>query len=176
MSVKQRITISLAAAALATTALIKPWESRVYFAYKGVDNIWSVCDGHTGPDIIIGKKYSDQECDQLLARDVAEAARNVERGLERNIPLETMASFISFEYNTGAFQKSTLRKMVNAGDLVGACKQLSRWVYVKGAIVQGLINRRVNGDATRLSEQSMCLAGLGIRPSWFEKVLARVMA
>jgi lysozyme len=30
--------------------------------------VLTVCDGHTGPDIIAGKRYSDAECDAMLAK------------------------------------------------------------------------------------------------------------
>lgn len=34
-------------------------EGRRYVAYRDVVGVLTVCDGHTGADIILGKRYSD---------------------------------------------------------------------------------------------------------------------
>jgi lysozyme len=53
-------------------------------------------------------------------------------------------AFVSFAYNIGpkAFCNSTLVAKLNKEDYEGACNEMSRWVYVKGRKVQGLVNRR----------------------------------
>lgn len=47
-------------------------------------------------------------------------------------------------YNIGAeaFCSSTLVKLLNAGDYVGACGQILRWTRAGGRVVPGLVNRR----------------------------------
>lgn len=62
---------------------------------------------------------------------------------------------ISFSYNVGAkaFCNSTLVKKWNAGDYAGGCNEVSRWVYVKGRKVQGLVNRREK-------ERQLCLGNM----------------
>lgn len=61
-------------------------------------------------------------------------------------------SLISFSYNIGsnAFCKSTLVKKLNAGDYVGACGEMTKWVYVGRTMVRGLVNRRAE-------EKNLCL-------------------
>ncbi|AJJ12169.1 lysozyme domain protein [Yersinia rohdei] len=44
-------------------------EGREYVPYYDVVGVLTVCDGHTGKDIILGKCYSDTECDALLHSD-----------------------------------------------------------------------------------------------------------
>ena len=53
-------------------------------------------------------------------------------------------AFVSLAYNIGsrAFCSSTLVRKLNAGDYRGACEQIKRWVYFKGKVLQGLVNRR----------------------------------
>jgi lysozyme len=150
------------AALLAATLLIKPWEGRVYTPYKDVGNVITVCDGHTGPDIIWGKTYTDAECDQFLADDTKIAEAGVDKYLLTDPPEAVKAAFISFTFNVGvnAFRTSTLLKMANRNDFLGACNQLSRWVHVNGVVYKGLVNRRVLGDDTRISERQLCLRGL----------------
>ena len=124
-------------------------EGRVYEPYKDVAGVWTVCDGHTGTDIIKGRKYTDRECDRLLWNDLQPVKSLVK------VPLNEYqrAALYSFTYNvgSGAFSKSTLLKKLNAGDQDGACEELRRWVYAGGMKFRGLMNRRD-------MERSMCLA------------------
>ncbi|EJI6591482.1 lysozyme, partial [Salmonella enterica] len=41
-------------------------EGRRYEPYRDVVGVITVCDGHTGKDIVPGKHYTDAECDALL--------------------------------------------------------------------------------------------------------------
>lgn len=52
-------------------------EGRRYVAYRDVVGVLTVCDGHTGADIILGKRYSEAECDALLKSDLQKVARIV---------------------------------------------------------------------------------------------------
>lgn len=54
------------------------------------------------------------------------------------------AALLSFCYNLGlgSFRASTLRKMLNRGDLQGAADQFLRWVYAGGRKLPGLERRR----------------------------------
>lgn len=128
-------------------------EGRAYEAYKDVAGVWTVCDGHTGADIVKGKTYTDRECDRLLWQDLKPVKKVVD-GLV-SVPLNEYqrASLYSFTYNVGtsAFSKSTLLKKLNKGDQAGACEELRRWVYAGGMKWRGLMNRRD-------MERSMCLA------------------
>lgn len=164
-----------AAGFISMTVLIKPWEGRSYKPYYDAGGVLTVCDGHTGSDININKIYTDYECDVMTVKDTVIAERSVDRGLRVSVPQETKAAFISFEFNTGGFHGSTLQKKVNAGDIEGACNQLSRWVYVDGRVLRGLQNRRIYGDAYRLSERDLCLAGLGKRSPWYQSLIGRFL-
>lgn len=45
-------------------------EGRVYEPYKDVAGVWTICDAHTGTDIIKGKKYTERGYDRLLMQDL----------------------------------------------------------------------------------------------------------
>nr|DAW17457.1 MAG TPA: endolysin R21 like protein [Caudoviricetes sp.] len=128
-------------------------EGRVYDPYKDVAGVWTVCDGHTGNDIIKGKKYTDRECDRLLWSDLQPVKKTVDSLVKVPLNEYQRAALYSFTYNvgSGAFSKSTLLKKLNAGDQEGACEELRRWVYAGGMKFRGLMNRRD-------MERSMCLA------------------
>ena len=128
-------------------------EGRVYEPYKDVAGVWTVCDGHTGTDIIKGKKYTDRECDRLLWNDLQPVKKTVDSLVKVPLNEYQRAALYSFTYNvgSGAVSKSTLLKKLNAGDQDGACEELRRWVYAGGMKFRGLMNRRD-------MERSMCLA------------------
>ncbi|YCI31330.1 lysozyme [Erwinia sp. PK3-005] len=128
-------------------------EGRVYEPYKDVVGVWTVCDGHTGTDIIQDKRYTDQECDRLLWQDLQPVRKTVDSLVKVPLSEYQRAALYSFTYNVGAsaFSKSTLLKKLNAGDQQGACEELRRWVYAGGMKWTGLMNRRE-------MERAMCLA------------------
>jgi lysozyme len=169
MRVKSRYLAGGAGAALlaAQLAYTTPWEGRVYVPYFDVGGVATVCDGHTGPDIIKNKRYTDAECDALHVKDQL----RIEAGLlscapemadPAKVPDDVYIAVNDWAFNVGAGAacKSTLIKMIRAGNLRGACNQFSRWVYVNGKYIQGLANRRINGMRGHLSERALCLRGL----------------
>ncbi|HDL7594170.1 TPA: lysozyme [Yersinia enterocolitica] len=129
-------------------------EGRKYVAYHDVVGVLTVCDGHTGKDIIPNKKYSDAECDALLQKDLAPVQRTVDTTVKVPLSKYQKAALYSFTYNVGqgAFTKSTLLKKLNTGDIKGACDELRRWTYAGGKPWKGLQNRRE-------IERELCLAG-----------------
>lgn len=128
-------------------------EGREYKAYKDVAGVWTVCNGHTGSDIIHSETYTDQECDRLLWKDLQPAKRTVDNLVKADLNEYQRAALYSFVFNVGsdAFSKSTLLKKLNIGDQRGACEEMRRWVYAGGMKWKGLQNRRE-------MERSMCLA------------------
>ncbi|WP_079907808.1 lysozyme [Salmonella enterica] len=119
-------------------------EGRRYIPYRDVTGVLTVCDGHTGKDIIPGKRYTDAECDALLDKDLKRVKAQVDPLIKVSIPESERAAFYSFAYNvgTGAFARSTLLKKLNAGDHAGACNELKRWTYAGGRQWKGLVTRR----------------------------------
>ncbi|EGL4382880.1 lysozyme [Salmonella enterica] len=112
--------------------------------YRDVAGVLTVCDGHTGKDIIPGKRYTDAECDALLDKDLKRVKAQVDPLIKVSIPESERAAFYSFVYNvgTGAFSRSTLLKKLNAGNHAGACNELKRWTYAGGRQWKGLVTRR----------------------------------
>ncbi|XBS71143.1 lysozyme [Acerihabitans sp. KWT182] len=119
-------------------------EGRQYLPYQDVAGIWTVCDGHTGPDIIKGRRYTDAECDALLAKDLAPVKKAVDTAVKVPIKDTTRAALYSFTYNVGAtaFRHSSLLRKLNAGDTLGACQALRQWIYAGNRVWKGLETRR----------------------------------
>jgi len=125
-----------------------------YKPYWDVVGVLTVCHGHTGADIILDKTYTKAECKALLDKDLAKVARQVNPLIKLPVPETVLGAIYSFVYNVGAgaFAKSTLLKLLNAGDIAGACDQLRRWTYAGGQQWKGLITRRE-------IEREVCLWG-----------------
>ncbi|HFD3847264.1 lysozyme [Serratia marcescens] len=119
-------------------------EGREYIPYRDVVGVLTVCDGHTGSDIIPGRRYSDKECDALTRKDLTRIAAQVDKQIKVPTTETQRAAIYSFSYNVGvkAFIDSTMLKKLNAGDYDGACSEMLRWVYAGGKKWKGLMNRR----------------------------------
>lgn len=155
---KLRVIAALGAGALAIASAMLTGgdglEGPAPVPYFDVVGVPTVCYGHTGRDIVMGKQYSEAECRALLDKDLASVARQIDPAITVAIPDTTRAAFYSFAYNVGAssFKKSTLLRRLNAGDTPGACDQLRRWVYAGGQKWKGLMNRRE-------IEREVCMMG-----------------
>ena len=90
------------------------------------------------------------QCRALLEADLARHAEAL-ACIRQPLTDGQKAAFVSFAYNVGprAFCDSTLAKKANAGDIPGACAELSKWVYAKGQRLLGLVKRRA-------AERAMC--------------------
>lgn len=112
-------------------------------AYQDTGLVWTIGYGHTK-----GVKSGD-ECDmkqavQWLREDVQEAVDAVNRLVKVKINQAQFDALVDFVFNlgAGAFAKSTLLRMLNAYDYVGATAQFARWNKDNGKVVAGLTRRR----------------------------------
>jgi len=84
----------------------------------------------------------------LLRTDLLDSARDVSVLVKVPLSDNQFSSLVSFEFNTGglSFPSSTMRRLLNAKDYVGASAQFARWNKgrVKGQLVvlPGLVSRR----------------------------------
>lgn len=158
---KQKLVISAATAAAIYIAaplieLVEGVENKPYMDIAGVK---TVCAGITGPDVVLGKTYSNRECRNLLEKHIKIHAKYVQDSVTYPIAPQTRAALISFSYNVGghAMKNSTAIRLINQGKLEQGCKALGMWnkatVNGKRVIVKGLVNRRNE-------EIKLCLSGL----------------
>jgi lysozyme len=127
---KRRLIAVSAAGAIAIASVMGSWfEGRRYVPYRDTGNVITVCDGHTGPDIVLNHRYTDAECDALHISDLHIADAAVTRYVE--VPLNDWqrAALIDFTFNVGAgkLRSSTLLKKTNAGDYAGMCAEYFKW-------------------------------------------------
>jgi lysozyme len=143
-----------AGAAVIALALAGYFEGTRTTAYQDPPGIWTICTGHTR-NVKAGDKATPAQCDAYLQQDMAIAFADVKRCIRAPLNSQQTAAFADAAYNAGAgvVCGSTLQRKANAGDMRGACAELSRWVYAGGKQLPGLVARRQ-------AERELCEATL----------------
>lgn len=148
------------AAALATLIAV-PAEGLRQITYYDPPGILTVCRGHTGPEVVKGKKYSLTECDQFMTADMRNAVLIVDTCVP-GLPVEVLAAFSDAVFNIGPkiacnTEASMAARLLKNGNLGKACQQLTRWdrARVLGVLVAlpGLTTRREK-------ERQLCMQGV----------------
>lgn len=155
MNYKQKLIAAIgAAAAVVVVPFVATHEGTVLLTYRDPIGIVTACTGHTGPELRMGQTFTREQCEAMLYQDLVRHADAL--GCIRQ-PLTDgqSAAFLSFAFNVGegAFCGSTLVRKANAGDMEGACAELSRWTHAGGKQLPGLVRRRA-------AERQLCEEGL----------------
>lgn len=113
-------------------------------AYQDQVGVWTIGYGHTGPDVVSGLSITQDQAAQLLAADIASAARCVNNAVAVQLMQDEFDALVDFVFNlgAGAFESSTLLRDLNAGDFTSAAAQFDVWDHAGGAVVAGLLRRR----------------------------------
>lgn len=140
MDLKSKVVGGVVGAAV---ALVATWEGRSLAAYLDPVGIPTICDGYTHA-VKMGDTATPQKCDELTSKEVSKALAVVDSSVPRKLPDGVRVALASFVYNVGAgaYAGSTLLRKLRAGDIVGACRELPRWVYASGRKLRGLVRRR----------------------------------
>lgn len=123
-------------------------EGKRLTAYLDSGGVWTIGVGHTAfrgdPKPIKGMVITDQECEDILARDLVHFEEKVSDVVKVPLNQNQFDALVSLCFNIGegAFAKSTLVRKLNAGDYKGAAEQFLVWNKDNGETVQGLVNRR----------------------------------
>ena len=128
-------------------ALIKRWEGCKLKAYPdpGTGNDpWTIGWGSTGPGIKQGVVWTQAQADDRLALDVERFMRGVASVIKVQVADNELGALTSLAYNIGqtAFAKSSLLRLLNAGEKGQAAEQFLAWKKAGGKVMQGLLNRR----------------------------------
>lgn len=153
------VTAAVTAAVVVAGSLASKFEGIRYVAYKDPVAITTVCEGHTGPDVVRGKVYSPAECAEFKRKDLLVANTTVDRCVTAPLTVGQRASLIDFAYNVGpggkgvkdglCYLKSgaepTIRRLFNAGEYARACAEYPKWNAQR---LPGITKRR---EAERLT-------------------------
>lgn len=161
----QKLAASGAAASAIAAALAWQYEvggAHVNTAYwDAYGKVWTICAGHT-KGVKADDVATDAQCEAYLQADMAEADAAVRRCITAPLSKPQRAAFNDAALNLGpaVVCGSTLQRLANGGDVVGACLQLTDaldkrgnvrgWTMAGGQELQGLRNRRTD-------ERNLCL-------------------
>lgn len=107
-------------------------------AYQDGRGIWSICRGLTrieGKPVTRGLKLSYSQCKRYDALERDKAIAWVKRNVTVPLSEPAIAGIASFcPYNIGPAKcfPSTFYKKLNAGDRIGACAEIRRWIFDGG--------------------------------------------
>lgn len=121
----------------------------------------TVCNGITGQQVVQGRYYTPADCYRLERARYIAGERNLRNALPTwdGYTVLVQATALDFVHNKGtaAFDGSTMRRKLLAGDVTGACRENTRWnrgtVNGVSAVLPGL---KVRGDANA----EICEGGL----------------
>lgn len=139
----------VAAAAAVAVAIAIPAEGLRTVAYRDPVGIPTICFGST-KGVRMGDRATVEQCHELLTLEMREVVETVDR-CRPGLPVGVLAAFSDAAYNIGPHiacdsTKSTAARLLQAGQLEAACRQLPRWnkARVAGVLVElpGLTKRR----------------------------------
>lgn len=127
--------------------LIKQHEGLRLQAYRCAAGRWTIGWGHTR-GVTPGMRITDAEAEKLLGEDLADIGRRLdglmkEQGVE--LGANQRAALVSFAFNVGleALKGSTLwRRICENPCHPDIPREFSRWKYVGGKVMPGLVSRR----------------------------------
>ena len=137
-------------------ALIKLFESCQLEAYPdpgtGGDP-WTIGWGHTGPEVVKGLKWTQEQADNQFAIDVSKFVNDVNYLLwNHDCKQHEFDALVSFAYNVGSdiddddiaegLGDSTLLRKFLRGDVRGAADEFPKWKLSGGRAMRGLAYRR----------------------------------
>lgn len=129
--------------------LTESFESCRLTAYPDIKGIMTIGWGHTGPEVVEGLVWTQNQADSQLVMDTLHATAMVNRMVTVPVSQGEFDALVDFAFNLGcnAEAGSTLLKLVNAGDFAGAASQFQLWDHASGQVVAGLLRRRIAEEA-----------------------------
>ena len=127
--------------------LLKKEEGFREEAYQDSGGVWTIGFGSTsidGKPVEPGMVLSEAEADDEMRKFLAGVQTTINHYVKVPITQNMFDALCSFIYNIGigAFLRSTMLKLLNAGLYQAAANQFARWRYDNGVEIPGLVNRR----------------------------------
>jgi len=143
------------------TAAVQHLAGRQYLAaYRDVAGIPTACDGLTA-GVRMGQTFTSAQCSAMLESELVRHAQGVMActpglALDKARRDNVRAAAVSMAYNIGvaAWCGSTARKLVDAGDIRGACDSMLAWDKAR---INGVLRPVAGLTARRQRERTLCL-------------------
>lgn len=137
---------------------IELWEGTILDAYDDANDrvvqpgqhvygTLTIGVGHTTaagpPKVYVGMKIMPEESDAILTSDLASVEADVNHHVMAKITQDQFDALVSFDYNTGALDRSNVLRAVNAGlPAESVAADLNMWSNAGGRPNSGLLRRR----------------------------------
>lgn len=117
-------------------------------AYQDQVGKWTIGYGHTGSDVHAGMTITEEEALDLLRKDLSIAASCVTKLLTAQLTQNEFDALVDFVFNLGCgtFYLSTMRKLLNHGEIQAAALEFEKWDHAGGKVVAGLLRRRMSEE------------------------------
>ena len=128
--------------------LISNFEGLKLKAYHDSAGVCTIGFGTTvypnGTRVQLNDQCSVEQAKNFMHHDLARFEKAVRSSVKVTLNQNQFDALVSLSYNigVGAFNNSTLLKLLNQNDYVGASHQFDVWIKAGGKTVQGLVNRR----------------------------------
>ena len=142
-------------------AFIKSVEGLRLKAYQDSGGVWTIGYGRV-VGVKEGMVITEAQADAFLAEDIAMVERGVTSLVNIVLWPHEINALVSFAFNVGTdidaddkakgLGDSTLLKLLNAEDRVGAAAELAKWHHAGGKRVRGLLIRRLREALMFLGE------------------------
>jgi GH24 family phage-related lysozyme (muramidase) len=123
--------------------LIKEFEGCILTTYDDGVGVPTIGYGHT-LGVTWGQTITFAEAEQLLKEDLTYFENGVNELVKVPLTDNQFSALVSFAFNVGvgAFEESTLLRVLNQKDYDAASDQFLRWVNGGGKVMAGLVRRR----------------------------------
>lgn len=116
---------------------------QAYWDVKG----WSIGYGFTKdhiPNLNSKTTITKEEADRFVIELLLEYRNEVDKLVTVKLSQQQLDVLAGIAYNIGipAFERSTMLRKLNRGDLDGTIREMPRWVYAKGKRLANLVERR----------------------------------
>lgn len=124
--------------------LTKAFESCRLTAYRDIKGVLTIGYGHTGPEVVEGLVWTQDQADSQLIMDLQHAVTVVNNLVTIGLSQPAFDAVVDLVFNIGSgnFRNSTMLKLLNVGNLEAAAEQFDRWDEAGGKKVAGLLRRR----------------------------------
>ena len=102
--------------------------------------------GHTSaaglPRVHPGMQITPKQADEILSSDLAAVEADVNHHVTAQLTQNQFDALVSFDFNTGALDRSNVLRAVNSGHFNQVPHDLMTWVHGGGKVMPGLVRRR----------------------------------
>lgn len=118
-------------------------------AYPDSGGVWTIGVGNTyyedGSPVKKGDVITQERADYLLRIFVGQIENYINNLVKVPLTQNQFDALVAHIYNIGypSFKKSTMLKLLNAGEYGMAADQILRWNRVDGQVNKGLVNRTI---------------------------------